>query len=520
MRVIILVTTFAVAALCAGAEAIPGACSGTFKPFSPGAGDWNGWGADFVNSRYQPQPGLSAADVPKLKVKWALGFRGDLRNSSQPVVVGGRVFIGGYSGQVYSLDPATGCTYWIYDAGAYVRGAVNVVRVTGGPANQKSAPRWIAFFGDGHAFAHAVDAESGVQLWKTKMDDYALARITGSPVYYGGRVYVPVASGEELASTQRNFECCKFRGSVAALDASTGRIIWKTYSIPDPPKAYKTNSEGVAMWGPAGVGIWSAPTIDKRRKRLYVGTGNSYSGIDVPTSDAILALDLESGSLLWSSQLEPRDNWVPGCPKSATCPDNPGQDSDIGASPVIRTVGGKEYLIVSQKSGVIYGLDLEGHGRVIWKTRIGVGGSRFGGIVWGPAVDGHRAYVATGGPVPSPQIGMIAIQLNSGQRAWSTFPGTDPVEISPGAVTAMPGAVFAGFLNGRLRAYASRNGEMLWDFDALRDFETVNGVPAKGGSFNGGGVAIAHGMVFATSGYGFAGQKPGNVILAFSIDGK
>jgi polyvinyl alcohol dehydrogenase (cytochrome) len=274
------------------------------------------------------------------------------------------------------------------------------------------------------------------------------------------------------------------------------------------------------MWGPAGAGIWSAPTIDKKRKRLYVGTGNSYSGIEVPTSDAILAFDLDSGSLLWSSQVESGDNWVSGCPKSLNCPDNPGQDSDIGASPVIRTVGGKEYLIVSQKSGVISGLDLDQRGKVIWKTRIGVGGFRFGGIVWGPAVDGRTAYVATGGPVPSTQTGMIAIKIDGGERAWSTFPGTDPVEISPGAVTAMPGAVFAGFLNGRLRAYASKNGETLWDFDALRDFETVNGVAAKGGSFNGGGVAIAHGMVFATSGYGFAGQKPGNVLLALSVDGK
>ena len=213
---------------------------------------------DAVNSRHQPQPGLRANDVAKLKLKWAVGFPGDTRAVAQPAVVGGRVFTGSYNGSVYSLDAATGCIYWTYDAGAITRTAISVER-SGSP------PRWVAFFGDSAGFAHAVDAQTGQLIWKTKLDEHPAARITGAPVFYKDRLYVPVASGEELLSSQTpKYECCKFRGSLAALDAGSGRVIWKTYTVSDPPKQYTTNSEGTAMYGPAGAGIWSAPTIDEK----------------------------------------------------------------------------------------------------------------------------------------------------------------------------------------------------------------------------------------------------------------
>ncbi|HLI83084.1 MAG TPA: PQQ-binding-like beta-propeller repeat protein [Bryobacteraceae bacterium] len=489
------------------------------KPFTPSSGDWNGWGVDRANSRFQPHPGLSASDVPKLKLKWAFAFPGETRTQSQPVIVGGRVFVGSTSGTVYSLDASTGCLYWTYQAGGFVKAAPSIVRL---------ANRWVAYFGDGRGYAHAVDAETGQAIWKTSLDNHPAARITGSPTYYDGRLYVPVASGEEtLESSTPHYECCKFRGSLAALDARTGNIVWKTYTVPDPARPYKTNSEGTSLYGPAGAGIWSAPTIDEKRKRIYAGTGNSYTGVDLPTSDAVLAFDLSTGSLLWSQQVTPGDNWVPGCPKAANCPEKPGDDYDFGSSPVLRTLpGGKQVLVATQKSGVIYGLDPDQRGKVLWKTRLGVGSGMMGGIAWGAAYDGNTAFTAVADyNRPNGTPGLYAVQLDSGEKIWSAPAPKDagnPAQAA--AVSGMPGIVFSASFGGHLRAYATgpggKPGEVVWDFDARRDFETVNGVPGKGGSFDGGGPAISRGMVITTCGYGFAGGIPGNVLLAFSVDGK
>lgn len=505
-------------AVCAAGVAVaadePGRCSGNPKAFAPGAGDWNGWGVDASNGRYQPQPGFAAANASKLKLKWAFGFAGDMRAVGQPAIVGGRVFVGSYSGNVYSLDASTGCIYWSYDAGAIVRTGIDVAR---------SGSQWAAFFGDGKGFAHAVDAQTGKGLWKIKMDEHPLARITGTPVFSNGRVYVPVASGEELASSQTpKYRCCTFRGSLAALDAATGKLVWKTFTVSDPPKQYKPNAEGTPMFGPAGAGVWSAPTIDARRKRVYVGTGNSFTGIEINTSDAILAFDLDSGSLLWSSQVTPHDNWVPGCPKGVNCPENPGDDYDFGSSPILRTVNGKEMLLAGQKSGFVYGLDPDKRGEIVWKTRIGQGTGLMGGVAWGMAADDQTIYAAVsdinradGTP------GLYALKIGTGMKTWNTpAPKGAGNTAQAAAVSAMPGLAFSASMGGHLRAYSTKTGEIVWDFDAKRDFETVNKVAAKGGSFNGAGPAISRGMVIANCGYGFAGGQAGNVLLAFSVDGK
>lgn len=424
------------------------------------------------------------------------------------------MFVGSYSGNVYSLDASTGCIYWSYDAGAIVRTGIDVAR---------SGSQWAAFFGDGKGFAHAVDAQTGKGLWKIKMDEHPLARITGTPVFSNGRVYVPVASGEELASSQTpKYRCCTFRGSLAALDAATGKLVWKTFTVSDPPKQYKPNAEGTPMFGPAGAGVWSAPTIDARRKGVYVGTGNSFTGIEINTSDAILAFDLDSGSLLWSSQVTPHDNWVPGCPKGVNCPENPGDDYDFGSSPILRTVNGKEMLLAGQKSGFVYGLDPDKRGEIVWKTRIGQGTGLMGGVAWGMAADDQTIYAAVsdinradGTP------GLYALKIGTGMKTWNTpAPKGAGNTAQAAAVSAMPGLAFSASMGGHLRAYSTKTGEIVWDFDAKRDFETVNKVAAKGGSFNGAGPAISRGMVIANCGYGFAGGQAGNVLLAFSVDGK
>ena len=508
LAIFLLLPAFAVAA-----DSAAGRCSGTPKPFTPGSGDWNGWGVDATNSRFQPRPGIAAEDVPKLKVKWAFGLPNESRNQAQPVIVGGRVFVGTTGGAVYSLDAASGCIYWMHDAGGPIKNAISIVR---------SGNRWVAYFGDAKGYAHAVDAQTGEPIWKTQVDEHPAARVTGSPTYYKDRLYVPVASGEETLQAQANYECCTFQGSLVALDAKTGRMLWKTRTIPDPPKPYKKNSQGTQLRGPAGAGIWSAPTIDEKRKRIYVGTGNSYTGIDLRTSDAILAFDMETGSLLWSQQVTPGDNWIPGCPKSPNCPENPGDDLDFGNSPVLRTVGGQQVLVASQKSGVIYGLDPEERGKVLWKTRLGVGNGLLGGIGWGTAFDGPNAFAAIADyNKPQGTPGLYAVRIADGAKLWGTpAPEGAGNRAQAAAVSAMPGIVFSASFGGHLRAYSMKSGEIVWDFNALRDFDTVNQTPAKGGSFDGGGPAIGHGLVVTVSGYGFAGGIAGNVLLAFSVDGK
>jgi polyvinyl alcohol dehydrogenase (cytochrome) len=211
----------------ARATATAGKCGAAPGPLRLSEADWNGWGNDPENTRYQPKPGLTAADIPNLKLKWAFAFEGDTVRSAQPAVVGNRVFTGSASGAIYSLDAATGCTYWRYDAGATVRNAISI-----GQAGGKA----IAYFGDVRSTVHALDAATGQLLWKVKVEDHPSSRITGSPAFYGGRLYVPVASIEEASAMMPSYECCKFRGSVVALDGVTGRQIWKSYSVVDPPR--------------------------------------------------------------------------------------------------------------------------------------------------------------------------------------------------------------------------------------------------------------------------------------------
>ncbi|HEX6894615.1 MAG TPA: PQQ-binding-like beta-propeller repeat protein [Bryobacteraceae bacterium] len=510
-----------------------GTCPGTPGPVRLSDGSWNGWGNDPSNARYQPKPGLTAADVPKLKLKWAFGFPEESVRSAQPTIVGDRVFVGSSAGMIYSLDAKTGCVYWKYDAGATVRTAIEI----GKPAGRNEL---VAYFGDTRSYAHAVDAATGKALWKVRVEDHSASRITGAPTFYNGRLYVPVSSIEEASAMLPTYACCKFRGSVVALDGATGKQIWKSYSVTDPPKQY-TDAKGKEQWGPAGAAIWSSPTIDTKRKVVYAATGNSYTDVSINTSNAVLAFDLETGSLLWSSQVQPKDNFTMGCARGVNCPGEPGPDFDFGTSPVLRDLpGGKRVLVVGQKSGVLWGLDPDNRGKVLWQTRLGKG-SALGGIEWGHSADQQNAYAAVsdlmGGLNGAKPGGIHAVNLSTGEKLWSTpAPAvTCPQQGGNGdfglgrkgctgaqsaAISTMPGVVFSGSVDGHFRAYSTKTGEIIWDFNTVQDYKTVNGVPGKGGSIDSAGPAIADGMVFTNSGYGMWQGLPGNVLLAFSVDGK
>lgn len=498
-----------------GAQVMPPSASCSAEVNHKSGPGWSGWGADAGNSRFHFASGLTRATVPKLKLKWAFGYPGVTTAFGSPTVAGGTLYVGSADGMVYSLDDFSGCVHWTFRAAEGVRSAILIDGQS-------------AYFGDLQGNMYAVNAATGTLLWKTRADDHLYAEITGTPKLDGGRLYVPVSGGaEQVAAANPAFECCTFRGSLAALDAKTGAVVWKTYSIADAPKATGQSAAGTKAWGPSGAALWSSPTIDAQRKMIYAATGVNYSDPPTTTSDAVLAFDMESGRLLWSRQLLPADVFNFGCTteKKLNCPEKPGNDADIGAPPILRTFGGgRRVLVVGAKSGMVYGLDPDHEGAIVWQTRLASGGPQ-GGVMWGGAADDKIAYFALSDWNPGKAEaggGAAAIEIATGKRLWSVAapkpacigtPGCSAAQPAP--VTLIPGALFAGSLDGHLRAYDTKNGATIWDFDTRPEFPTVNGIRAHGGSMNGSGPVVADGMVFVNSGYSRLPVMPGNILLAF-----
>jgi polyvinyl alcohol dehydrogenase (cytochrome) len=237
--------------------------------FEPSAdSDWNGWGHDTGNTRFQPKPGLTAADAPNLTLKWAFGFPNGNSAYGQPTVAGARVFVGADTGFVYALDAATGCIHWSFRANAGVRTAVSIGRGRG-------AHRYLAYFGDVKANLYAVDADTGAKVWSDRVDNHPVARVTGAPTLVDGRLYVPISSLEESGAGNPSYPCCTFRGGVASYDAQSGTRVWTSYTIAERAVPQKKTSRGTQLWAPAGAGVWSSPSIDLKRRVVYVATGNA-----------------------------------------------------------------------------------------------------------------------------------------------------------------------------------------------------------------------------------------------------
>jgi polyvinyl alcohol dehydrogenase (cytochrome) len=490
---------------------------------NPFAGpSWNGWSPGRTNSRVQSAEaaGLTTANVPELKLKWAFGLPGVSSSGSLASVVGQRVFVGARNGMLYSLDKETGCIVFAFEADGGIRSTPTVAEDLG-----------LVFFGDAFAQIYALDARTGEQRWKVEVDDHAIAMITGGAVYQDGKLYVPVSSIEESPAAMPTYECCTFRGSLVALDASDGEQIWKTRTISRGPEPTGVNDVGTRTWGPSGAAIWSAPTFDLASGRIFATTGDNYTEPAVATSDAVMAFDLESGRVLWSRQVLPNDVWNLSCLADEgdrfNCPEDAGPDYDFGSSSILVTrADGSQILLAGQKSGVLFGLDPK-DGRPLWETRVGDGGV-LGGIEWGFAADSRQAYVAiseTFEKTAGDAGGVSAIDLRDGRVVWTAEPSAAACAnrngcntAQPGAVSAIPGVVFAGSVDGHLRAYDAVDGHVIWDFDTVREYDTVNGVPAYGGAISGPGASIAGGMVFLTSGYAPFGLMPGNVLLAFGLE--
>jgi polyvinyl alcohol dehydrogenase (cytochrome) len=499
------------------AKNMPNHCEANPPLSDPSASpSWNGWSADVANTRFQTAKGagLTADQVPHLKLKWAFGYPTGVSAFGQPAVASGRVFVGSDIGYVYSLDAKTGCLYWSYQAKGNVRGGPSV-----GPVKDHGATKYAVFFGDAHANVYAVDAQTGQELWTKKVDDHFVARITASPKLFEGYLYVPVSSSEEFAAANLDYPCCTSRGSVVKLDASTGEQAWKTYVVPETPKPTRKNSKGVQQYAPAGASVWNSPTIDAKRHAIYFGTGDSETEPAAKMSDAVMAVDMKTGKVLWYYQAQAGDAFLGGCTgpeKTDNCPTENGPDLDIGNSPVLHALpGGKSIVVAGTKDGKLFALDPDKKGAIVWDTHVvdnppGAPVFRLSGIVWGGAFDEKAAYYGLSGG------GITAVQLTTGEKLWHQALSDPSKRVgNAAAATAMPGVVFIAGTDGKLHALATADGSEIWSYDTDRSFDTVNKVEAKGGSIASIGPTIANGMLFIGSGYGVIGGPTGNVLLAF-----
>jgi polyvinyl alcohol dehydrogenase (cytochrome) len=422
--------------------------------------------------------------------------------------------VGSDTAYVYSLDAATGCVYWSFQTKAGVRDAMIV-----GPIQGHGATKYAVYFGDLHSNVYALDAQTGKMLWTEHVEDHFTSRLTAAPTLYDGRLYVPVSSFEEYSAKSLDYPCCTFQGSVLALDANTGKQIWKTYMLPERAKPTRKNSMGTQLWAPAGVSVWASPTVDVKRHAIYIATGDSETEPAAMTSDAVVALDMNTGKILWSYQAQANDTFLVGCRGTGitdNCPKVEGPDYDIGNSPLMATLKNrKQVVLAGTKDGYVIGLDPDNRGKQLWRTSVTElpwSPPTTPGIFWGGAADDQFVYYGLS------EGGAVAVRLATGERVW--YVRLAPVGEHVGnvaAVSAIPGAVFTGGEDGILRALSTTDGHTLWEYNTVHEFTTVNGVSAKGGSLRAPSATVAGGMMFVGSGYAvFSRCIPGNVLLAFS----
>lgn len=486
---------------------------------------WPGWGITRGNTRHVTgdQAGIGKADLPKLKLKWAFAFPNALRVRSQPMPAGGALYMGSHNGNVYALDRETGCVRWTFPAAAEVRTGIVVSPWDKGDSTARPA----LYFGDLVGNVYAVDAQSGQLLWKERADDHPNVTITAAPVLYEGKLYVSVSSLEVISAGNPDYACCTFRGSVIRFDAATGEREWQVHTV-DEPAPHGVNPRGVPNLAPSGAPVWNSVAIDEERRQIYFGTGENYSSPASATSDAIFALDMDSGAMRWVYQATEGDAWNAACQtiEKINCPAEDGPDMDFGAGAVyVADAGNKGLVIAGQKSGVVHALDPD-TGRLLWQRKLGRGGLN-GGIHFGLSVGDGRIYAPIadnpdGRSYPDdPRPGLYALDFD-GKLLWET-PMADRCDgrkfCAPGnsaAIVSTPELVFAVGLDGWLRAYDAASGQVLWRYDTTQEVTALSGEKAHGGSLSGGAAPIPYnGMLFVSSGYGFSGFMPGNLLLAF-----
>lgn len=487
---------------------------------------WNRWGGDARNSRFRSaaETEITADNVDRLKLKWAFGLPNAVRARSQPAVTQEAIFTGSQDGTVYALDTDSGCVWWTYFAEAEVRVAPSI------KPDAQDLPGTLLFT-DFNANVYSIDAATGDEVWKVSLKDHPVTTLTGSPTLHDNRLYVPLSSTEVVSAFNPEYECCTFRGGVVALDADTGERQWTFHTVPEPQPT-RINAAGAQMHGPSGAPVWSVPTVDEKRGLLYFGSGENYTAPANELSDAIVALNLDTGELVWVNQTIGGDTWNGACGSTrANCPEERGPDFDFGAPPILTTLpNGKDIILAGQKSGMVYAMDPDNNGETIWSARAGMGGYN-GGIHWGMSTNGETLFVGiadtpghhmTVGPA---RHGVHAYDVATGTPIWSTIEEKLCDELNarcfPAAsapLTATSDLVFAGGLDATMRIYSARSGDLRWSFDTMIDFESVNAVPASGGSIDSAGPVLIGNKLIINSGYDKFRLLPGNALLVFELE--
>jgi len=521
---------------------------------------WVGdWGLGMQNRRYLPsdRAGIGRDNVGRLELAWALAFPKVTDMRSQPAVIGDTLYFGDKTGKFYAIDRFTGCIRAHTEVLSGIRSAITAITLDNG--------RPLLVFADSMASIYAVDPDSLETVWQTDARLYETSIITGSISYHAGRLFVPVSSYEVAVSGSPGHVCCKSHGGVLALDAASGDRLWEWHGTVDAtPQG--VNAAGQPLFGPSGVSVWSTPAVDAKRGRIYVGTGENLSRPATPTSDAIVALAMDSGEVAWIFQAIPDDVWNAACLNGgANCPPDAGGDFDFGASVIIAELpDGRELLLAGQKSGDVYALDPDpagAEGALVWQRRISNAAigpdlartTTNGGVHWGMSLAGNRLIVAAADPerirpeyVPKP--GLTALNVADGAVLWHRgvergchIPDADkplvglqnmragrsrdPAELYrcsfyyglSAATTATDELAFSGGLDGKLRAFDIASGDLLWQTETAQAFDTVNGVPGHGGAIDVSGQVVADGWLYLQSGYAMFGQLPGNVLLAYRV---
>ena len=399
--------------------------------------------------------------------------------------------------------------------------------------------RKLALFGDILAKQYAVDAFTGELVWSVKTDDHPSATLTGTAALADEQLFVPVSSLEVVPAAEPDYPCCSFRGSVLALDVRTGEENWRHYAIPEAPKVTGQTSVGTNTLAPSGAPVWSSPAVDRRRNLIYFGTGENYSSPADGNSDAIIAVNMTTGERAWTKQSTAGDAWNVACmmADNPNCPEEQGPDFDHGSSMILVDLpNGKQVLTAGHKDGTLFVLDPDNAGEVIWTTRLGRGSIQ-GGVHFGMAAAGSMVYVpindmndTRNGDFLDPELarpGLHGVDVAEQAVLWNHVQPDlcgdarelcDPGISAP--VSASEGVVFAGHLDGYLRAYDAFNGEVIWEYDTTTEHTGTNGISGRGGSMSGAGPTVAAGHLIVNSGYGLYFHEPGNVLFSRSAPGR
>ncbi len=483
-----------------------------------------GWGLDVRNTRYQRDSSIYRDNVKNLEVAWTFALDGGQSPHSWFAVTGDTVFVGSQGGHLYALAKSNGCERWRLKVDGSIRTGLTHGEIGGGVT--------ALFFGTFEGYAYAVNARTGQLLWRTDPREHPFNTLTGTPTFHDGRLLVPVSSIELALAVNPLYGCCKSRGSLVALDAGTGTLLWRRPVIDDAPQVSGRHLLFVEQWGPSGAPAWSAPAVDPTTGQIYIGTGENYTEPASATSDAIHSIQATTGERTWVEQFTSGDTFNMACTihiKHPNCPDDAGPDLDFGAPPIIISgANGEPIILAGQKSGDVHSMDAT-TGKHLWSVNVGRGGY-LGGVHWGMAAhEGLRFLYAPISDIPlgpgagDAKPGLYAIAMDTGEVRWQ-YVLDDGCKNKPNcrhgmsaAITATDELIFGSALDGRVLINDARTGELLWQHDTWKSWPAVNGPNAEGGTIDVHGPFVADDMVFIQSGYGSFGQQGGNALIAYRL---